>query len=74
VLISEWLSQKSIGDPPGAPELLQTAIDSFVVKGTNTYYFKTGKMQKIHLNLYPLQELEILSLQNNTDFGRMTNG
>jgi hypothetical protein len=30
--------------PPSTPELLQTAIDSFMIKGINTYYFKTGKM------------------------------
>jgi hypothetical protein len=29
--------------PPGTPELVQTAIDSFVVKGINTNYLKTGK-------------------------------
>jgi hypothetical protein len=30
--------------PPSTPELLQTAIDPFMIKGINTYYFKTGKM------------------------------
>jgi hypothetical protein len=29
--------------PPGTPELVQTAIDSFVVKGIDTNYLKPGK-------------------------------